>query len=98
MTPTPGILYQIGDKIVCAEELMPYKYYDFFANNKDRKRFNKAYKSWLKSCKNVVNYYQMGENLFRIELTETQLSPCIESGQKCLFVPEGDGVRVIKLK
>ena len=114
MNPTEGILYQIGDKIVCAEREKPNKYDGFFTNDKDIKRFNKALKLFEESCKEVVNIsnvwnivHNMGElpNLIKWDgdwwwnpTNELREWDGIKSGQKVLKVPEGDKVRIVELR
>ena len=110
MTPTPGILYNIGDKIVCAEREMPLpgefvkEPYRSYHTDEEIEENIKALKSWQESCKNVVNakksdaikdmIYIRGKFFGR---TKSEWYS-VESGQKCLKVPEGDKMRIVSLK
>ena len=64
-------------------------------------RYQEALKSWLKSCKDVVNVRSSwGKMKLIIDNRFYDINDMFEfkSGQKCLKVPEGDKVRVTKLK
>jgi len=107
MTPTPGILYNIGDKIVCAEREMPLpgefvkEPYRSYHTDEEIEENIKALKSWQESCKNVVNVRSSwGKMKLIIDNRFYDINDMFEfkSGQKCLKVPEGDKVRVTKLK
>ena len=104
MNSTPGILYNIGDKIVCAEREMPINdgssyYYDRSIYFEDIDSYELALKSWLKDCKDVVNYCHRNRNKneYQIKLPINKPLSNFTIGQKCLFVPEGDKVRVTEL-
>ena len=96
MKPTPGILYQIGDKIVCAEREKP--------NRDDYVFGGTSYLydciAWEKDCKDVVNaeMYDAGsEGLVPfIVIGKRNYQPVFP--QKVLYVPEGDKVRIVELK
>ena len=72
-----------------------YKGYDHF----ERESAQLKYESWQESCKDVVGAHVSQHPIEGFEEI-TIMKPVfqiVESGQKCLKVPEGDGVRVIKL-
>ena len=106
MKPTPGILYQIGGKIVCNEmekpELADFERYSIVQTITDVEGYEKAEKSWLSGCKDVVNveynpdfkFWQV-VTLFRGHLYNYNE---VINGQKVLKVPEGEGVRIVELK
>jgi len=54
-------------------------------------------KEWEAQLMEVENTIQVGENQFRIYLTETNLSPCIVPGQKANIEITGKTCRVIRL-
>ena len=110
MKPTEGYVYQIDGKIVCNEREMPskdhYKYH--LGKKKWQKYYNAVYKSWLKSCKDVVNAEIKIEKVFvpayseafieTICLNNKKIGSRFTQGQKVLKVPEGDKVRIVELK
>ena len=104
MKPTHGILYQIDGKIVCAEREMPSKVIkgriDIVSVTEANKIYEQNIKSWLESCKDVVNaeMYDAGsEGLVPfIVIGKRNYQPVFP--QKVLFVPEGEKVRIVELK
>jgi len=98
MNPTPGILFIIDGTVKCAEREMPKA--DWENGFRGGPKYEQALKSWLKDCKDVVNIRSSwGKMKLVIDNRFYDINDMFQfkSGQKCLKVPEGEGVRVIKL-
>ena len=98
MKTAEGILYIIDGTVKCAEREKPEKtdYIEYPAIGESHKDYESDYESWQESCKDVVNaeMKQMtgGETYFHLN------GKAFDSGQKCLFIPKGNKVRIIELK
>lgn len=98
MKPSPGILYLIDGTVKCAEREKPEL--KETTTQVGNLLFHKAYKSWLESCKDVVNAH-VSQHPIEGHDEITIMKPVyqiVESGQKVLKVPEGDKVRIVELK
>jgi len=104
MKPKEGILYIIGDKIVCNEREKPPQPKPHSSVNSPSNPFFlyhecEAYKLWLESCKDVVNAHE-SQHAMEVYPEITILKPVyqiVEPGQRVLYVPEGDKVRITLL-
>ena len=104
MEPRVGYLFILDGTVKCAEREMP-KARDFKSGyfGRPSASFMIKYAKWIESCKEVVNakksdaikdmIYIRGKFFGR---TKSEWYS-VESGQKCLKVPEGDKVRVVEL-
>ena len=96
MNPTPGILYQIDGKIVCAEREMP----DIVKFSNDAVTIS-LYGIWLSECKGVVNAECMDEEDPNPIIAVLDIDPgnvlLCRQGQKVLKVPKRDKVKIVKL-
>ena len=93
-----GYLYEINGKVFVNPEEEPSKFlfYDDDIHLKESE-YKKALKEWQANCIPVVNYYQCGKDEYRIELTETSISPCIVFGQKCEYSVKNGKSTISKL-
>jgi len=103
MNPTEGILYLIDGTVKCAEREKPEKPNIYKPKklrfDKAMKIYRKALKSWEADCKDVVNAH-VSQHPIEGHDEITILKPVFqmaESGQKCLFIPEGEKVRITQL-
>jgi len=102
MNPTPGILYIIDGVVKCAEREKP-KARDFKSGYFGRPSvsFMIKYAKWIESCKEVLNVRSSwGKRKLVIDNRFYDINDMFQfkpSGQKCLFVPEGDKVRIVEL-
>ena len=92
MKPTSGILYVVDDTVKCAEKEKP-QWEDYEVDGCDNACEHYIIE-WRKSCKDVVNWYY-GSVGYTIGISLAY--HLIEFPQKCLFIPDGEGVRVTKL-
>ena len=94
MKPTPGILYQIDGKIVCNEREKPLK-----PGYLTKYGYMLYLRPWLSDCKDVVNVKSIQYRTHKVwYYTHDKGMTEIILPEKVLFVPEGEGVRIVELK